>query len=101
MGVQRLARLQAVLGPAVRALSDPCCGDVDVDARVVAPERHARVRAEDDAGALQLRCGQLDCCTRSVVCHVSTQTLVNHSAYLGLRPLTMSKNALWIFSVTG
>ena len=28
-------------------------------------------------------------------------TLVSHSAYLGLRPLTMSKNALWIFSVIG
>ena len=29
------------------------------------------------------------------------QTLVSHSAYFGLRPLTMSKNALWIFSVIG
>ena len=29
------------------------------------------------------------------------QTFVSHSAYLGLRPLTMSKNALWIFSVIG
>ena len=29
------------------------------------------------------------------------QTLVSHSAYFGFRPLTMSKNALWIFSVIG
>jgi hypothetical protein len=27
--------------------------------------------------------------------------LVNQWAYLGLRPLTISKNALWIFSVIG
>jgi hypothetical protein len=33
--------------------------------------------------------------------HTVVQTLVSHSAYLGLRPLTMSKNALWIFSVIG
>ncbi len=33
-------------------------------------------------------------------CH-RVHTLVSHSAYLGLRPLTMSKNALWIFSVIG
>jgi len=26
---------------------------------------------------------------------------MSHSAYLGLRPFTMSKNAAWIFSVTG
>jgi len=26
---------------------------------------------------------------------------VSHSAYFGFRPLTMSKNALWIFSVIG
>ena len=29
------------------------------------------------------------------------QTAVSHSAYFGLRPLTMSKNAVWIFSVIG
>jgi len=27
--------------------------------------------------------------------------LLSHSAYFGLRPFTMSKNALWIFSVVG
>ncbi len=32
---------------------------------------------------------------------IPCQTLVSHSAYLGLRPLTMSKNAVWIFSVIG
>ena len=29
------------------------------------------------------------------------QTLVSQWAYWGLRPLTMSKNAVWIFSVMG
>jgi hypothetical protein len=33
------------------------------------------------------------------IAHV--QTFVNQCAYLGLRPLTMSKNAVWIFSVIG
>src|SRR6185436_20587792 len=100
MRADRLARLQTVLGAAVRALADARGGDVDEDARMVAPERHPRVRAEDDARPLQLGCAQLDRRSRSVVRH-RRHTFASHSAYLGLRPLTMSKNALWIFSVIG
>src|SRR5664279_4083760 len=96
MGVDLLARLQAVLGAAIRALADAGGGDIDEDARVVAPERHLRVRAEHHAGALKLGGGELDRGLRSIVGH-RDQTLVSHSAYLGLRPLTMSKNALCIF----
>src|SRR6187455_1561813 len=53
MGVDLLARLEAVFGAAVRALADAGAGDVDEDARMVAPERHLRIGAEDDARALQ------------------------------------------------
>ena len=58
--------------------------------------------AEHHARALQLGREQLDHRARSRIsgCH-RYHTLVSHSAYLGLRPLTMSKNALWIFSVIG
>ena len=34
-------------------------------------------------------------------CRIGFRPCVSHSAYFGLRPLTMSKNALWIFSVIG
>src|SRR5450755_1408641 len=103
MRVDRLARLQPVFGAAVWALARARRRDVDEDARMVAPERHQRIRAEDDARALQLGSGELDHRAHSCVagCHRRAQTGVSHSAYLGLRPLTMSKNALWIFSVIG
>ena len=75
--------------------------DVDEDARVVAPERHLRIRAEDDARALQVRGESSTARAVASSVAIAVQTLVSHSAYLGLRPLTMSKNALWIFSVIG
>ena len=65
-------------------LPTPVGGDVDEDARVVAPQRHLRVRAEHDARALQVGRGQLDRrASRISGCH-RVQTLVSHSAYFGI-----------------
>src|SRR5450432_2049953 len=96
----RLAGLELVFGAAVRALARAGAHHVDEDAWMVAPERHLRIGAEDHARALQLGRGELHhgALSRIAACH-RHHTLVSHSAYLGLRPLTMSKNALWIFSV--
>src|SRR5512134_801848 len=92
-----LSRLQPVLGAAVRAASAPLGDHVDEHARVVAPQRHLRVRAVHHAGALQLLGTDFD----DGLVVVAAHTAVSHSAYLALRPLTMSKNAFWIFVVIG
>src|SRR5690606_6481509 len=82
---------------AVGAAAGAFGGDVDVHAWMVAPQRHLRVRAEHHARTHQVLRGDLDHGLRCGCAH----TAVSHSAYLALRPATMSKNAAWIFAVTG
>src|SRR6478736_3289721 len=99
-----LALFQLVHRPAIRALGRAAAGDVQVHARVAVPQLHVRLRAgtEDAAVRVEVLGGQLD--DRFLACRSGAhaiQTLVSQWAYLGLRPLTMSKNALWIFSVIG
>src|SRR2546423_5825096 len=99
MGVRNhFAGLQAIHGPAVRALALARRRHVDEHARMTAPQRHLRVGAEHHARTLQVLRAHLDHGFRLL--H-RAHTFVSHSAYFGLRPLTMSKNAFWIFSVTG
>src|SRR5205814_512383 len=92
------ACLQAIERAAVGAAAFTGARDIDEDLRVSAPQRHLRIGAEDHAVALQVLGGDFD--RGFVVAHVN-QTFVSHSAYLALRPFTMSKKALWIFSVMG
>ena len=98
MAVKVFARLELVNGAAVRALGPASACHVQVHLGVGVPLLHVGQRA----GAVNTTCvvevfGQeFD----NRFAH-GDQTFVSQWAYWGLRPLTMSKNALWIFSVIG
>src|SRR6478735_726363 len=97
-----LAFFESVHSAAIRALAFARGGNVEVDARMRVPQLHTgdRGRAVDPALGVEVLGQQFD---NGLLfhCGVHGQTLVSQWAYLGLRPFTMSKNALWIFSVTG
>src|SRR3954471_5535479 len=104
MAAEMLALFELVDRAAIRALGGAAAGDVQVHARVAAPQLHVGLGAgaEDAAVGVEVLGGQLD--DRFLLCRCAAhgiQTLVSQCAYLGLRPLTMSKNAVWIFSVIG
>ena len=94
---KHFARLQAVHGAAVRALAFAVVGHIEVHPGMAVPELHVRlgVGAEHAALGVQVFGQEFNNGLRH------GQTLVSQWAYWGLRPLTMSKNALWIFSVMG
>lgn len=75
--------------------------DIQENTRVTAPQLHARLfaGAEDAALGVEVFGAQLNGFAHGYSCFA--QTLVSQCAYFGLRPLTISKNALWIFSVMG
>src|SRR6185436_13069256 len=86
VGADNLASFQSIDRAAVRALGFTAAGHVEEHTRVAAPQRHLRVRAEDDAMTLQVLGEELDDFFVGVRHH---QTFVSHSAYFGLRPFTM------------
>src|SRR5574343_1650659 len=97
------ARLELVGGAAIRALGLAGRAHVQVDLGVGVPELHVGlgVGAKDTALGVQVFGQQFN----GGVAHLGflggVQTSVSQCSYLGLRPLTMSKKALWIFSVIG
>ena len=91
-----LAGFECVPGAAVGALGLACAGHIQVDLGVTVPELHVRFFAGAKHAAMTV---EVYCQEFNWIAHV--QTFVNQCAYLGLRPLTMSKNAVWIFSVIG
>ena len=94
---RNLTGLQVIDGTAVRAFGFAGAGHVQINLGVAAPDLHVRFRAGAKHAALGVEVfGQQ---FNGVLVHADT--LVSQWAYLGLRPLTMSKNALWIFSVMG
>src|SRR5690349_1344067 len=99
-----LALFQLIDRAAIGALGLAGAGDVQVDARMGVPQLHAgnRAGAEHTAIGVEVARQQFDngfFFRGASSSHV--QTLVSQWAYLGLRPLTMSKKAAWIFSVSG
>src|SRR5574343_1148920 len=92
--------LQLINRAAIRTLGLTGLGHVQIHLGVGVPELHVGLGAGAEHTALRVQVfGQQ---FNSCVAHVRVpQTLVSQWAYLGLRPLTMSKNALWIFSVIG
>src|SRR6218665_2978760 len=98
-GSKMFAGLELVGRAAVGALGRAGLGDVQVDLGVGVPQLHAGLGrgAEHAALCIQVLGQQFD---GGGGAH-GVQTLVSQWAYLGLRPFTMSKNALWIFSVMG
>src|SRR6266545_413063 len=97
-----LAGFELVDGAAVRALRFAGPGDVQEDARVGVPELHARGRAGAEHAAVGVEVPRQQFDDHRLLCNSThVQTLVSQWAYFGLRPLTMSKKALWIFSVRG
>src|SRR3990167_185937 len=92
-----LTWLEAVNRPAIRALGLAGTRHVQVDPGMAVPELHVRLGAGAVHPALVVEILGLQ--FNDGLGHV--QTLVSQWAYFGLRPLTMSKNALWIFSVMG
>src|SRR5262249_7729960 len=113
--------LQGVLGAAIGALGVPLGGDVEKHARMLAPQRHRLVRAERRQvlrfqfhrgllGRAHARSFFLNSflpffATGFVLAVLAADFAapigVSHLAYFLFLPLTMSKNADWIFSVTG
>ncbi len=87
---QFFAGFELVHRAAVGALALAVFGQVDEHFGVGAPQGHFGVGAGHHAWALQVGGQQLNRGGGGVV---HDQTVVSHSAYLGLRPLTMSKNA--------
>src|SRR6476660_4826712 len=90
---------------AVRALGLAAAAvrDVEEHARVRVPQFHAGHRAgtEDAAVGVQVLGDDVDHRLFAGGCVHAVQTLLSQCAYFGLRPLTMSKNAAWIFCVRG
>ncbi len=83
------AGFECVMGAAVRAFGFAGFGDVQIHLGVAVPEFHVRFGAGAKNTAVTVEvCGF----EFNGVAHA--QTFVNQCAYLGLRPLTMSKNAL-------
>ena len=97
MSVEVLAFLELVDAAAIRALGLAAVGHVKIDLGVTVPEFHVcqRARAEHATLMVQVFGRQLN----YGLAH--EDTFVSQCEYFGLRPLTMSKNALWIFSVIG
>src|SRR5882672_2885100 len=89
-----LARLEPVLGAAVGTHCFTGRGDIEENARVMVPDRHAGIGTE----SRQVLCGQFD---QGEFGHTHHHTFVSQCLYFAARPLTTSKNSAWIFSVTG
>jgi len=89
--------LEFVHGPTVGALGFTTVGHVKVHLGVTVPELHVGQRAGTIDAALMVEVFGYQFNNR----FAHEDTFVSQCAYLGLRPLTMSKNALWIFSVIG
>jgi hypothetical protein len=95
----RLAGFEAVNRAAVRATGFTGFGHVQGHLGVCVPSGHARLRAGAHHATVSVEVlGAKFDDSRSA--H-GVQTWVSQWAYLGLRPLTISKNAVWIFSVIG
>lgn len=94
----RLPCLEAVLRTAIRALGLARMGDVQVHARMGAPQLHAGLGV---GGRKNAALFVQPLASNSTTAWDMVQTLESQWAYAGLRPLTMSKNALLIFSVIG
>src|SRR5450759_4811875 len=92
-----LTGLELVNGAAVRALGLTTVGHVQIDLGVVVPDFHVGqwARAKHLPLVIQVLGQEFDDGA------IHEVTFVNQCAYFGLRPLTMSKKALWIFSVIG
>jgi cobyrinic acid a,c-diamide synthase len=90
--VEVLARLELVFCAAIRALGMTVFGHIQEDTRMATPQRHTSLlaRAENTALRIQICGGEFDGLTHTA----SFQTWVSQWAYLGLRPFTISKNAL-------
>lgn len=86
---------------AIRALGLTGFGHIQENARMAIPDLHAGfwMGAKHAALGTEILGAELD---NGLSRHERTpQTRVSQCAYFGLRPLTMSKNAAWIFSVIG
>lgn len=96
---EMLASLQLVFSAAVRALGRTSEPDVQVHLGVVVPDLHVgqRVGAKHTTLVVQVFGQEFN----NSLCFGHGQTFVSQWAYFGLRPLTMSKKAVWIFSVMG
>src|SRR5258708_24800353 len=103
------AGFQAVQRAAVGALGFAGVGHVQVDLGMAVPQLHVGLGAGAEHAALGVEVlgrqfdGGIRCHACLSLSWVSrdVQTRVSQWAYLGLRPLTMSKKACWIFSVRG
>jgi hypothetical protein len=97
VGGEVLTRLELVNRSAIRTFGGASVGHVQINLGMAAPQFHAglRARAVNTTLVIQIFREQLN----NSLGH--GQTFVSQWAYFGLRPLTMSKNALWIFSVIG
>lgn len=94
----RVGYSQPIHRPAIRASHLTGLGDIEEHPRVAVPQLHASlgVRAVDAAVGVQVGSGEFDDGGggRGRGGHGRVHTRVSQWAYLGLRPLTMSKNAL-------
>ena len=89
MAANVLAGFEFVNRAAVRALGFASAGHIQVDLGVAVPERHVGLGTGAVHAAIAIEVfGQ----EFNGVAHF--YTFVNQCAYLGLRPLTMSKNAV-------
>jgi hypothetical protein len=94
-----LAVFQLVNGAAVRALGGAGVRHVQVNLGVVVPDLHIGQRAGAEHTTLVVQVFRQE--FNNSLCFGHGQTFVSQWAYFGLRPLTMSKKAVWIFSVMG
>lgn len=101
--LDHFTRSQSIHRAAIGALGFTGFGYVQKYARVAVPELHPRfgVWAVDAAVGIEVGGAEFD--DQGGVCGggLHGHTRVSQWVYFGLRPLTMSKNAVWIFSVTG
>ena len=88
MAANVLAGFEFVMRAAIRALGFTGAGNVQIHLGVAVPQFHVcrRIGAKHTAMTVEVFGLEFD-----RVAHA--QTFVNQCAYLGLRPLTMSKNA--------
>ena len=103
VGADMFPGFELVHRAAVRALTMPLPGYIEVDLGVGVPGLHAGQGAgtKDPALRVEVFGQQLDHGGWFRHTGLVLQTWASQCAYFGLRPLTISKNADWIFSVMG